>query len=443
MKALFRILLMASVLALIFGPALAFASQVPNPINAPASVASGDLLRASGTNVQQAADSGISATAAAQNQVVAGPATGGAGTLALRALVAADIPSLSALGAQATLVSGTNIKTVGGVSLLGTGDVGTIGIGYGGTGLTSTPANGALDIGNGTNFTRTTLTQGTGITITNGAGSISIANAGVTTFSAGTTGLTPSTATSGAITLAGTLAVANGGTGSTTSTGTAASGVVLKTSPTITNLSLAAGTTSAAPLVMTSGTNLTTATAGAYEFDGTAFYLTAQASSRQAVSAAQWIVSNSTYTLTSTTSAQQLFNASSAGSVTLALGTYEFDCDFALSSMSATSGSFGFALGGTAVTTQQWTATANKSALATAAAPQVTYNTAANTAIATASTATTGFAHIRGLVRVTTAGTLIPQVSLGVAAAAVVGANAWCRIAAIGSQTVTTIGYWQ
>lgn len=37
----------------------------------------------------------------------------------------------------------------------------------------------------------------------------------VTTFSAGSTGLTPSTATSGAITLGGTLAVANGGTGAT------------------------------------------------------------------------------------------------------------------------------------------------------------------------------------------------------------------------------------
>jgi hypothetical protein len=38
----------------------------------------------------------------------------------------------------------------------------------------------------------------------------------VTTFSAGTTGLTPSEATSGAVTLGGTLAVANGGTGLTT-----------------------------------------------------------------------------------------------------------------------------------------------------------------------------------------------------------------------------------
>jgi hypothetical protein len=41
------------------------------------------------------------------------------------------------------------------------------------------------------------------------------AAAGVTSFTAGTTGLTPSTATSGAVTLAGTLAIANGGTGLT------------------------------------------------------------------------------------------------------------------------------------------------------------------------------------------------------------------------------------
>jgi len=41
---------------------------------------------------------------------------------------------------------------------------------------------------------------------------------GVTTFSAGTTGLTPATATGGAVVLAGTLAVLNGGTGATNAT---------------------------------------------------------------------------------------------------------------------------------------------------------------------------------------------------------------------------------
>jgi hypothetical protein len=43
----------------------------------------------------------------------------------------------------------------------------------------------------------------------------SLAGGDVTSFSAGTTGLTPSTATTGAVTLGGTLAVANGGTGAT------------------------------------------------------------------------------------------------------------------------------------------------------------------------------------------------------------------------------------
>ena len=57
-------------------------------------------------------------------------------------------------------------------------------------------------------------------------------NVNVSSFSGGTTGLTPNTATTGAVTLAGTLAVANGGTGATTSTGSGA--VVLANSPTVT-----------------------------------------------------------------------------------------------------------------------------------------------------------------------------------------------------------------
>lgn len=60
------------------------------------------------------------------------------------------------------------------------------------------------------------ISAGTGVSITNGAGAITVANIGVTSFSAGTTGLTPATGTNGAVTLAGTLAIANGGTGATT-----------------------------------------------------------------------------------------------------------------------------------------------------------------------------------------------------------------------------------
>lgn len=54
---------------------------------------------------------------------------------------------------QSALVSGTNIKTVGGVSLLGAGDVGTLGASYGGTGLTDPGANGNVLTSNGTAWT--------------------------------------------------------------------------------------------------------------------------------------------------------------------------------------------------------------------------------------------------------------------------------------------------
>jgi hypothetical protein len=50
---------------------------------------------------------------------------------------------------QATLVSGTNIKTVNGTTLLGSGDVGTINIAHGGTGLT-TLGTGYIPFGAGT-----------------------------------------------------------------------------------------------------------------------------------------------------------------------------------------------------------------------------------------------------------------------------------------------------
>ena len=83
----------------------------------------------------------------------------------------------------------------------------------GGTGLNSIPADGQLLIGNGTGYTLRTLGAGTGITVTNGSGTITVANSGVLSWSGGTSGLTPATPTTGAVTLAGTLVAVNGGTG--------------------------------------------------------------------------------------------------------------------------------------------------------------------------------------------------------------------------------------
>ena len=112
---------------------------------------------------------------------------------------------------------------------LGTAVTGTLAVANGGTGQTSY-TDGQLLIGNstGNTLTKASLTAGSGVTITPGAGSIQIAFTGpgsgsVTSVdvSGGTTGLTTSggpVTSAGTITLAGTLAVANGGTGQTTAT---------------------------------------------------------------------------------------------------------------------------------------------------------------------------------------------------------------------------------
>lgn len=133
-----------------------------------------------------------------------------------------------------TLPTGRLSGSYTGITGLGTLTAGTwnasaISVGYGGTGLTATPTNGQLPIGNGTGYTLATLSAGTNVTITNTAGGIQISATpsygGTVTsvdVSGGTTGLTTSggpITVSGTITLAGTLVVANGGTGATSLTG--------------------------------------------------------------------------------------------------------------------------------------------------------------------------------------------------------------------------------
>ena len=65
---------------------------------------------------------------------------------------------------QATLVSGTNIKTVNGTSLLGSGDLGTIGVAYGGTGATSLTSGYVLK-GNGTSAVSASVIYDTGTNV--------------------------------------------------------------------------------------------------------------------------------------------------------------------------------------------------------------------------------------------------------------------------------------
>lgn len=90
----------------------------------------------------------------------------------------------------------------------------------GGTGLTSFTAGDITYYASGTALSKLAIGTNGQILTSNGTAPTwsSLSGVAVTTFSAGTTGFTPSTATSGAITLAGTLATTNGGTGLTSFT---------------------------------------------------------------------------------------------------------------------------------------------------------------------------------------------------------------------------------
>ena len=135
-----------------------------------------------------------------------------------------------------TLPSGRISGSYTGITGVGTLTAGTwngtaIGTAYGGTGLTATPTNGQLAIGNGSGYTLANLTAGTNVSISNTAGGITISAtpaAGGTVTSVAMTvpsflsvsGSPITTSGTLAVTLSGTaLPVANGGTGATTLTG--------------------------------------------------------------------------------------------------------------------------------------------------------------------------------------------------------------------------------
>jgi len=103
-------------------------------------------------------------------------------------------------------------------NLVGNG-VGVIPVASGGTGLSTIPTNGQLLIGNGTGYTLNTLGVNAGISVTNGLGTITVANTGVLSNIAGT-GISVSSAT-GNVTVANTGVLSNiAGTGISVSSST-------------------------------------------------------------------------------------------------------------------------------------------------------------------------------------------------------------------------------
>ena len=163
-------------------------------------------------------------------------------------------PSWQAVGGAgvSTFSAGTtgftpNAPTAGAIVLGG-----TLGIANGGTNATTIGSLGSVAYSTGTAYSFTVVGTSGQLLTSAGAGAptwTSLSSIGVTSFSAGTTGLTPNAPTAGAIVLGGTLGIANGGTNSTAT-------------PTAGGVSYGTGTAYAFTAAGTSGQLLTSAGAG-------------------------------------------------------------------------------------------------------------------------------------------------------------------------------------
>lgn len=186
----------------------------------------------------------------------------------------------------------------------------------------------------------------------------------------------------------------------------------------------AAGTATVAPIVLTAGTNLTTAAAGAVEYDGTAFYATAVASSRQQLDAEQYTIANAdsaTYNNTGldASTAAPVFTATMGGSangaITLVAGkTYAFEAEYVLTNTGTTSHTWATLFGGTATFTQILYSLLGVSGTASAPAAGLLLGSAAVATAVVATAASTSATEnvtikIKGSLIVNAGGTLIPQ----------------------------------
>lgn len=270
------------------------------------------------------------------------------------------------------------------------------------------------------------------------------------------------TAASGSVT--GVLPVANGGTNASSAgitafnnitgytaagaTGTTSTNLVFSTAPTLTGVSLAAGTNTVAPLTLTSGTNLTTAAAGVVEYDGTSFYATSVASSRQVVDAEQFVCVGATPVSlsNSSTSAQSIFAAAN-DTLTLAAATTYFFESYLYITTGTTSHTTAIGFGGTATFTSILYDATLVSAAATTIATTVSsveVITASATVLNAASTNAATKIRLRGVMRINAGGTIIPQVtfSAGPTGTCQTNTNSYFRIWPVGSNTVEAVGNW-
>ena len=220
---------------------------------------------------------------------------------------------------------------------------------------------------------------------------------------------------------------------------------------TLTNsLTLAAGTTTLAPLTLQPGTNMTTPSDGSFEMDADVLYFTHDVGNRGVVVNTQIIRQHADRAVFATGTAQQaIFNSVTNGTLTLETGTYYFETLFQIKATSASSGNLKFSLagaGGATLANILYVTQAIDAAVDTLTAPSMLVeivSTQVVTNIATATTATVTTVLVKGSFEVTVAGTIIPSVAQTTSVGtAVTTAGSYFNCNRVGAATMVSVGQW-
>lgn len=216
---------------------------------------------------------------------------------------------------------------------------------------------------------------------------------------------------------------------------------------------LDAGTTTVPPLAFQSGTNLTSASAGAMEYDGRVPYFTPIGAQRGVVKSEQVYRLNSAYNLANSSAVQSIFGVG----VTLGANTqYQFEGQYYMSKTAGTtSHDHDFGFGGTAVVSnifwEQILAAQNSSTVLpfrdTSPAIGVSNTAAVSLTMSVGITQASAVRiHLaRGTVSVTTAGTFIPQIKFSNAPGGswAINAGSYFKISPIGAANANvSVGTW-
>ena len=212
-------------------------------------------------------------------------------------------------------------------------------------------------------------------------------------------------------------------------------------------LTLATGTDVLAPLKLTSGTNLTTATVGSIEYDGKAIYATPQDSERGVIPAEQWyVLAAPRVTTPGVTTQQSLFGV---GVHVSSSTRYAYNIEMQVTrSAGGNNHALSVAFAGTAGPTRiTYIATTYEPTSPAFFMTDQSITTGFTTGVAiTLATADPGLHVVKlsGMVDISTGGTLIPTVGFGVDPGTLtIGAHSFMRLSPIGgTSTNTIVGSW-